>query len=272
MQTTQYNTPPPQVLITRHRDKVHVTITANATQVEASEEGEQPQWQADTHSFWEIEGEIDLEAVRANPEAYLHYVPKATRETAREKAQLMLDKLREGCPIVPVPSYRGGAAVCNRPADQVKLVAGLAMGGLPYYELASGEVVSLSTGDIQSIAVDVAAAETAWQQGKQACWAAIDAAQGEDEVAAALAEFATVLSAYAGEQLTQAMNMNTENKTSWLAGLLSGWGIKESWAKIIAGSIAGAMAAAGFLTSCSEGYSPVAEAIILSVSAEDASR
>ncbi len=37
---------------------------------------------------------------------------------------------------------------------------------------------------------------------------------------------------------------NTE-KISWLAGLLTGWGIRESWAKIIAGAIIGALAAAG---------------------------
>ncbi len=49
--------------------------------------------------------------------------------------------------------------------------------------------------------------------------------------------------------LTDTKNtMNTNNDTtSWLAGLLTGWGIKESWAKIIAGALAGALAAAGFL-------------------------
>lgn len=34
---------------------------------------------------------------------------------------------------------------------------------------------------------------------------------------------------------------------NWLAGLLTGWGIKESWAKLIAGAIIGACAAAGLL-------------------------
>lgn len=44
--------------------------------------------------------------------------------------------------------------------------------------------------------------------------------------------------------------MNTNNeKMSWLAGLLTGWGIKESWAKIIAGAVIGALAAAGLLAS-----------------------
>lgn len=39
-----------------------------------------------------------------------------------------------------------------------------------------------------------------------------------------------------------------QQKASWLAGLLTGWGIKESWAKIIAGAVIGALAAAGVLT------------------------
>jgi len=43
------------------------------------------------------------------------------------------------------------------------------------------------------------------------------------------------------------MSTNKE-KHSWLAGLLHGWGIKESWAKIIAGAIIGALCAAGVLS------------------------
>lgn len=48
------------------------------------------------------------------------------------------------------------------------------------------------------------------------------------------------------------MSTNKE-KVSWLAGLLTGWGIKESWAKVIAGAVIGALVAAGVLaqTSCS---------------------
>lgn len=43
--------------------------------------------------------------------------------------------------------------------------------------------------------------------------------------------------------------MNTDEKVSWLESLLSGWGVKQSWAKIIAGAVIGALAAAGLLTS-----------------------
>lgn len=43
------------------------------------------------------------------------------------------------------------------------------------------------------------------------------------------------------------MRTNKE-KANWLTGLLTGWGIKESWAKIIAGAVIGALAAAGILT------------------------
>lgn len=46
--------------------------------------------------------------------------------------------------------------------------------------------------------------------------------------------------------------MDTKEKQyGWLAGLLTGWGVKESWAKVIAGAIIGALAAAGLLSSCS---------------------
>lgn len=43
------------------------------------------------------------------------------------------------------------------------------------------------------------------------------------------------------------MSTNKE-KAGWLTSLLTGWGIKESLAKIIAGAIIGALAAAGVLT------------------------
>jgi hypothetical protein len=42
------------------------------------------------------------------------------------------------------------------------------------------------------------------------------------------------------------MNTNKEQH-NWLTGLLTGWGIKESWAKLIAGAVVGALAAAGLL-------------------------
>ncbi len=189
MTKTQYTQQPPPVLIQQHGAYVHITVAANATQT-----GTEPEeWETDTHAFWEQKGELNLADLRAHPEAYLHYIPRATRQAAKDKAQQMLDTLRTACPVVPVPSYREGAAVCNRPADQVKLVAGLAMGGLPYYELASGEVVALSEADIKAIAVDVTAAETRWQQAKQACWAAIDAAGSTADMDAALAAFVAVL-------------------------------------------------------------------------------
>lgn len=42
------------------------------------------------------------------------------------------------------------------------------------------------------------------------------------------------------------MDINND-KVSWLAGLLSGWGIRESWAKIIAGALIGAISAVGLI-------------------------
>ena len=37
------------------------------------------------------------------------------------------------------------------------------------------------------------------------------------------------------------------SKHSWLTGILTGWGIRESWAKLIAGAVIGALAAAGLM-------------------------
>lgn len=55
------------------------------------------------------------------------------------------------------------------------------------------------------------------------------------------------------------MSTNKE-KASWLTSLLTGWGIKQSWAKIIAGAIIGALVAAGALTatSCTSTYTQTA--------------
>ena len=50
------------------------------------------------------------------------------------------------------------------------------------------------------------------------------------------------------------MNNNIETKHTWLTGLLTGWGIKKSWAKVLAGAIIGALCAAGLLCSCSFHY------------------
>lgn len=44
--------------------------------------------------------------------------------------------------------------------------------------------------------------------------------------------------------------METHNeKISWLTGLLTGWGIRESWAKMIAGAIVGVAVSLGIFAS-----------------------
>jgi hypothetical protein len=56
--------------------------------------------------------------------------------------------------------------------------------------------------------------------------------------------------------------MSSENNhINWLAGLLTGWGIKECWAKLLAGAIIGALSAAGVLcaSSCSADYRQCAD-------------
>lgn len=54
--------------------------------------------------------------------------------------------------------------------------------------------------------------------------------------------------------------MSKETKYTWLTSLLTGWGIKERWAKIIAGAVIGAAVAAGVLTldGCTAHYSQTA--------------
>lgn len=54
-----------------------------------------------------------------------------------------------------------------------------------------------------------------------------------------------------------------EQAHGWLAGLLTGWGIKECWAKVIAGAIVGALCAVGVLTldGCAVSYKQGADGI-----------
>lgn len=56
------------------------------------------------------------------------------------------------------------------------------------------------------------------------------------------------------------MTTKKEKTHSWLTSLLTGWGIKESWSKIIAGAIIGALVAAGVMTStsCTGAYTQTA--------------
>ena len=52
-----------------------------------------------------------------------------------------------------------------------------------------------------------------------------------------------------------------KNNNGWLASFLAGFGVPANWAKIIAGAIIGALAAAGVLTQegCSVNYSQSAD-------------
>ena len=59
--------------------------------------------------------------------------------------------------------------------------------------------------------------------------------------------------------------MKNEQKFNFLKSLLSGWGLSESWSKLIAGAIIGALCACGFLSSCtplSTEQAQIAHAII----------
>lgn len=184
MQKTNYTEKPEILLLDEHRGKVCFTISTN---IEQRDDGS---WQADTRSYWVDAGEVNPEAVRQNPEYWLWY---DLRKAARAEAQALLDKLRNGCPVVPVPSLYEGAAVCNRASDKVMLLAGVQMGGLPMFELADGSITPLTAEDLQAIMRDIAAWEMAVQGAKQACWGAIDAATSEQQMMDALATLAEEL-------------------------------------------------------------------------------
>lgn len=57
--------------------------------------------------------------------------------------------------------------------------------------------------------------------------------------------------------------MSNKTKYTWLTSLLTGWGVKECWAKVIAGAIIGALCAAGVLAldGCTVSYRQNAEGI-----------
>jgi hypothetical protein len=54
--------------------------------------------------------------------------------------------------------------------------------------------------------------------------------------------------------------MSNKTKYTWLTSLLTGWGVKECWAKVIAGAVIGALCAAGVLAldGCAVRYSQTA--------------
>lgn len=56
------------------------------------------------------------------------------------------------------------------------------------------------------------------------------------------------------------MSKKVEKVNGWLVGLLTGWGLRESWAKIAAGAVIGALCAAGVLAldGCAVRYSQTA--------------
>ena len=193
-QHANFSEEPAPVVFYDFNGSTQVTITINITehQEEPSSEEETPRksWEGDQYIFWEKTDVLDKEAVLADPEAYYGYITSECRQAAKDKAQAHLDYVRKHTHRVDVPSYREGYAVMHTEKDNIYLLAGLLMGGLTYYEFADGQTVApLSTEDIQKIYADLAAHETALQQGKQACWAAIDAAKTEEEVNIALEDY-----------------------------------------------------------------------------------
>lgn len=145
---------------------------------------------ADLYSFWVNSGELSIEDVEKNPEQYIDYVTICEREKAKQKAQNIVDSIREN-PIIPVPSLRDDAKINHRTADDVKLLGGYMLGGLDYFELASGEIVSLTQNDIANIMKDAAEWEVSLQKAKQEAWSKIDNAVSHTDIEDALKLFDT---------------------------------------------------------------------------------
>lgn len=183
----RYSEEPRTLLHETLGDFTHFTVATNIKQIT---EDNSSYWEADVNDFWERSSELPVSVVEANPEAFIDRANQLSDQRTDKKTiiQQIVDDLRSGCPIVPVPSFRQGAAVCHRPADDVKMLGGVMMGGLPYFELASGEIVSLTVEDLQNIMKDVTQWEIDLQQKKQACWSLLDAANTQEELDAAVAK------------------------------------------------------------------------------------
>jgi hypothetical protein len=185
---------PEDVTFTEYGVNTEVSIVLNIQEIHheptTEEEEERVSWEGDQYIFWELTEVLDKEAILANPEAFTTYVPVSYKNSLKDKAQQHLDYVRDHTHRVDVPTYKEGYAVMHREKDDINLLAGLLMGGLPYYEFADGQTVApLSPEDIQKIYTDLAAHEIGLQQQKQACWTAIDTATTQEEADAALKNY-----------------------------------------------------------------------------------
>lgn len=185
---------PEAVTFTEYGINTEVSIVLNIQEIHheptTEEEEERVSWEGDQYIFWELTAVLDKEAIMADPEAFTTYVPVSYKNSLKDKAQQHLDYVRDHTHRVDVPTYKEGYAVMHREKDDINLLAGMMMGGLPYYEFADGQTVApLSPEDIQKIYTDLAAHEIGLQQQKQACWAAIDAATTHEEADAALKSY-----------------------------------------------------------------------------------
>lgn len=185
---------PEAVTFTEYGVNTEVSIVLNIQEIHheptMEEEEERVSWEGEQYIFWELTSALDKEAILANPEAFTTYIPVSYKNSLKDKAQQHLDYVRDHTHRVDVPTYKEGYAVMHREKDDINLLAGLLMGGLPYYEFADGQTVApLSPEDIQKIYTDLAAHEIGLQQQKQACWAAIDAATTYEEADAALKSY-----------------------------------------------------------------------------------
>lgn len=173
-----YDYKPEAVMTQEYNNKIKFDINLN---IEEVKDGEQISYTADLYSFWVPAGELDPDTVKENPELYTDYVSQSGKQAYKNKAQVVVDKIREN-PVVEIPSFRENAYINHRPSDDVKLLGGVMLGGLPYFELADGEVVALTKENLEGIMQDVAAWEVELQKTKQEVWDTIESAMSINEI------------------------------------------------------------------------------------------
>lgn len=178
MKKANYDYKPEVVTTQVYNNKIKFDINLN---IEEVKDGEQISYTADLYSFWVPVGELDPDTVKENPELYTDYVSQSGKQAYKNKAQAIVDKIREN-PVVEIPSFRENAYINHRPSDDVKLLGGIMLGGLPYFELADGEVVALTKENLEGIMQDVAAWEVELQKTKQEVWDTIERAASLNEI------------------------------------------------------------------------------------------
>lgn len=98
METARYTHEPPPVLADPPcHGLVRYTVNANPRQIDNET------WEAEQHTFWEAPGNVDVEAMRQNPGAWLNYIPQYIRQAAQEQVDAWNDTMFSTKTDLPCP-------------------------------------------------------------------------------------------------------------------------------------------------------------------------